>query len=248
MCTLTVLALPGDRVRLAMNRDEQRTRAAALPPVARQIGCRTAVLPIDPTTGGTWLAVNDAGLALALLNVNPQDPKFDRPARSRGTIIPALLESATPAAALSLLEQTIRYTDYAPFRLVLIGSGIGADVRWDGRESMVLNRLVGGVPLLFTSSGLGDHVVEGVRREHFEQLMNCPPDRWEQAQDEFHRNRWPDRPHLSVNMARDDACTVSHAVIELGVRSATFIYHPDAPDGPTSRHIVHLHYATPGAA
>jgi hypothetical protein len=70
VCTLSVVPI-GDRVRLAFNRDEKRTRAPGLPPRAARIGHRTAILPTDPASGGTWLAVNDAGLALAVLNVNP---------------------------------------------------------------------------------------------------------------------------------------------------------------------------------
>ena len=71
MCTLTILPLGGASTRLAFNRDEQRTRPAALPPQVRQFGGRTALMPVDPVSDGTWLAVNDAGLVLALHNVNP---------------------------------------------------------------------------------------------------------------------------------------------------------------------------------
>src|SRR5581483_9862095 len=131
------------------------------------------------------------------------------PGRSRGAIIPALLEAASPAAALTVLERVVRYPDFAPFRLVLVGNGVGADVRWDGRQPMVMNRLIGGAPLLFTSSGLGDHLVEGVRRELFDDLFGGPANGWEAAQDAFHRHRWPGREHLSVNMERASSRTVS---------------------------------------
>jgi hypothetical protein len=247
MCTLTVVPLSGGRVRLAFNRDEQRTRAPGLPPERRRYGVREAVLPTDPVSGGTWLAVNDAGLALAVLNANPKDAGRELARRrSRGELVPSLLECATPAAALGELERTVRYSDFAPFRLVMVGCGIGADVLWDGRQPMVMNRLVGSTPLLFTSSGLGDHVVEGVRRELFDELFAGPADGWEAAQDAFHLRRWPDRPHLSVNMERTDARTVSHAVIELDPAVATFAYHPDAPDRPAERAFVHLPFATAG--
>jgi hypothetical protein len=247
MCTLTVVPLPGGRVRLAFNRDEQRTRPPGRPPARRRFGIREAVLPTDPVSGGTWLAVNDAGLTLAVLNANPPDTVRDvPPRRSRGEIIPALLVCATPAAALGDLERAVCYPDFAPFRLVLVGDGLVADVRWDGRQPMVMNRLAGGAPLLFTSSGLGDHLVEGVRRELFDDLFAGPADGWEAAQDAFHRHRWPDRPHLSVNMERADARTVSHAVVELGPAAAMFAYHPDAPDRPVEPEFVHLPLANAG--
>jgi hypothetical protein len=247
MCTLTVVPLPGGRVRLAFNRDEQRTRPPGRPPTRQRFGLREAVLPTDPVSGGTWLAVNDAGLALALLNANPSDTGVRiAPGRSRGEIIPTLLECTSPAGALGAFERAIHYPDFAPFRLVLAGNGLAADVRWDGRQSMVMNRLLGGTPLLFTSSGLGDHLVEGVRRELFDDLFAGPDGGWEAAQDAFHRHRWPDRPHLSVNMERADTRTVSYAVIELGPAAATLAYHPDAPDRPAEREFVHLPFAAAG--
>jgi hypothetical protein len=249
MCTLTAVPLPGDRLRLAFNRDERPTRPPALPPAVRAFGDRRAVLPIDPQSGGTWLGVNDAGLALAVLNVTPESPP---PAVgglcSRGTIIPALLGRATPADALAELDRTFDYADLAPFRLAVVGRGVVAEVRWDGREPMVTTRLLGGGPLLFTSSGLGDHLVEGVRRELFDDLFAGPSDGWAAAQDEFHRHRWPGREHLSVNMARATARTVSFAVVELAATAATIAYHPAAPHEPGEPTAVRLPYAPGGVS
>jgi hypothetical protein len=248
MCTLTVVPMRWDRLRLAFNRDERPTRPPAAPPAVRRFGDRHAVLPTDSPSGGTWLAVNDAGLTLAVLNVNPRgpgtgvrsqeegrshltpDPCSRTPVRSRGDLIPALVGSDAPAAALAELERAFNYHDFAPFRLVLVGRGIVADVRWDGRAPMVASRLLGGSPVLFTSSGLGDHLVERVRRELFDELFAGPPAGWAAAQDAFHRHRWPGRDHLSVNMTRDAARTVSHAVIELDDAGATMWYTAPAFD------------------
>ncbi|MEO2092003.1 MAG: NRDE family protein [Gemmataceae bacterium] len=256
MCTLTAVPLPGVRLRLAFNRDERPTRPPALPPAVRAFGDRLAVLPIDPVSGGTWLGVNDAGLALAVLNVTlptPSPPALlpqgERGAKtSRGTIIPALLGQATPADALAELDRTFDYADFAPFRLAVVGRGVVAEVRWDGREPMVTTRLLGGAPLLFTSSGLGDHLVEGVRRELFDDLFAGPSDGWAAAQDEFHRHRWPGREHLSVNMARATARTVSYAVVDLAGESSTVTYHPAAPHESGKPTIVRLPIAPTGAS
>lgn len=240
MCTLTVVPLPDHRLRLAFNRDERPTRPPALPPVVRTFGRRRAVLPTDPASGGTWLGVNDAGLALAVLNVNPPQG-WDRPSpRSRGHLIPTLLGHDTPADALAELERAFDYTHFAPFRLVLVGQGVVAKVRWDGREPMVTTRLLGGGPLLFTSSGLGDHLVEGVRRDLFDDLFDVPSDGWELAQDEYHRHRWRGREHLSVNMERPAARTVSFAVVDLEDSAATVTYHPAAPHQPGEPTVVRL--------
>ncbi|AWM40436.1 hypothetical protein GobsT_10630 [Gemmata obscuriglobus] len=235
MCTLTVVPLPSGAVQVAFNRDESRTRPAGLPPRVCQFGTRAAALPTDPVSGGTWLAVNDAGLALAVLNVNPPErvrlPL--RPARSRGAVVPALLESESPSAALAACAR-LDYRAFAPFRLVLVGQGVVADVRWDGREPMVMSRLVGHSPQMFTSSGLGDHLVEGVRRERFAEMFAGGPETWEEAQYAFHRHRWPGREHLSVNMSRADARTVSYAVLGVREADARFTYRAGAPDQPAA--------------
>lgn len=236
MCTLSVVPT-GNRVRLAFNRDEQRTRAPGLPPRAVRVGERTAAFPTDPQSGGTWLAVNDAGLALAVLNVSAAKPQAAT--QSRGLIIPALAGTDSPSAALALAERILDYAAFAPFRLVLVGQGVVADVRWDGRETMVMSRLLGGSPQMFTSSGLGDNLVEGVRRELFDDLFSGPPETWEAAQDAFHRHRWAGREHLSVNMCRAAARTVSYSVIEIG-GDATFAYHPDSPDVAAERATVRI--------
>jgi hypothetical protein len=246
MCTLTVVPTPDRRVRLAFNRDERPTRPPALPPAIRAFGDRRAVLPTDPQSGGTWLGVNDAGLALAVLNLNPPE-RWVRPSpRSRGHLIPALLGLDTPADALAELERAFDHRDLAPFRLILIGHGVAAEVRWDGGESMVTSRLVGGTPLLFTSSGLGDHLVEGGRRELFDDLFGGPSDDWKSAQDEFHRHRWPGREHLGVNMTRPTARTVSHSVIDLTDSAATVVYHPAAPHESAEPTVVRLPLAPVG--
>jgi hypothetical protein len=126
---------------------------------------------------------------------------------------------------------------------VLVGNGVAADVRWDGHEPLAVSRPLGHTPLLFTSSGLGDHLVEGVRCELFDEFFTGPVESWEAAQDAFHRHRWPGREHLSVNMARPDGRTVSHAVIELREANAVFNYHPDAPDRPAEGTTHRLAYA-----
>ncbi len=241
MCTLTVVRLPSSVVRVAFNRDESRTRPTALPPRVQRLASRNAIFPTDPTSGGTWLAVNDAGLVLAVLNVNlpDRDRNAPKPPRSRGELIPSLLECDSPSAALSVCER-LNYREFAPFRLVLIGDGLVADVRWDGREPMAMSRLLGSGPQMFTSSGLGDHLVEGVRRELFDEMFASDPESWEATQDAFHRHRWPGCEHLSVNMTRETARTVSHSVLDIGVTESVFAYHPDFPDQPAELTIVRL--------
>jgi Transport and Golgi organisation 2 len=237
MCTLTLVPLPGRVIRLAFNRDEQRSRPAALPPQRRRFGPHDAILPIDPPLG-TWLAVNDAGLALALLNVNP--PGSDsarRPERSRGEIIPDLL----PCGSLDELLDRARElpaSDFAPFRLLAVSEGVFAEVISKGHGVRLERRAVIAAPQLFTSSGLGDHLVEAPRRRLFTEMFAIGD--WPTQQAAFHRHRWPGREALSVCMSRPEARTVSHVVVDLRETDVVMTYLPDSPDRPTNASMAHI--------
>jgi len=246
MCTVTVVPTR-ETVRLACNRDELRSRPAARPPHIQRFGYRRAVLPVDPASGGTWVAVNDAWLAMTILNVNQEDSgrKLTVLPRSRGTIIPHLLGCDTLASALSHAT-ALKPTLYAPFRLVLTDRKELAEVRSDGRHVWLVSRTALAESLFFTSSGLGDHLVEKPRRQLFLEFFSRPGD-LVARQENFHRHHWPERPHLSVCMRREDARTVSHTVVSLGRDRVTLTYHPDAPDQPAVPVAVSIGLRTGGA-
>ena len=67
MCTVTWI-LDGDSYSLYFNRDELRTRQPALPPQRHQERGVRFLSPTDGDAGGTWIAVNEYGLSLGLLN------------------------------------------------------------------------------------------------------------------------------------------------------------------------------------
>lgn len=233
MCTVTIVTArrsasgesdrdsktDGERVvRMVCNRDELRTRPAALPPVRRLCGDVPAVMPVDPVSNGTWIGANAAGLVITLLNVYRGSPSLstrpvDRELRSRGEIIPALLSHPRFEGALRAAEET-NPRDYPPFRLVIADSHQAVDLLSDGRsiESRVARIDEG--PVFFTSSGLGDELVEPPRRELFERMFRDRNDPF-QVQDEFHGHFWPDKLHLSVAMTRAEARTVSRTTVEM---------------------------------
>ncbi len=227
MCTVTILR-EGDRVRLACNRDEALARPPAVAPRLYRLGPRRALLPLDPLSGGTWVAASDAGLGMALLNVNPATPPTVFPeCRSRGSIIPLLLHTGSLSEAIELACALPPWR-YAPFRLVLVDREEMAEVVADGRRIALARRAALTEPLLFTSSGLGDHLVEGPRRRLFEAHLSAAVDRPSQ-QDAFHRHHWPDRPHLSVCMRRTGAATVSFTSIEILPDRVSLSYRPLPP-------------------
>src|SRR5262245_11178892 len=133
MCTVTVVPLE-DGFRMVFNRDELRERSAAIPPATHRVGDRTAVFPVDPVSGGTWIGVNDRGLVCALLNrtVDASAPR-PVPARSRGVIVPALLACDSFERALTEVAR-IDATSYDLFRILIVQRRNVAIVTSDGRR------------------------------------------------------------------------------------------------------------------
>ena len=227
MCTVTLIR-DDATLRLACNRDELRTRPVARPPVERAFGERRALLPIDPVSGGTWIAVNDAGLALTLLNVNLETPPTNHVHhRSRGGIIPSLLGMTSVDEALDAAAR-LDPALYPPFRLIVLDRHSLGDVYSDGKTRRVDRISHDALPAMFASSGLGDHIVDPPRRELFTRMFTGH-DQTAATQDAFHPHPSPDRTELSVCMARSDAMTVSFTVIELHSDAASMRYQPGLP-------------------
>jgi hypothetical protein len=224
MCTVTIV--PHDAgFRLVCNRDERRDRPAAAAPVlhARQRG--TALYPVDPQGGGTWVGVNDAGLGAALLN-RTLDPAAPRPRfpLSRGGIVPHVLGRDSVREAIDAVR-ALDPTGFPPFRLVVVQWQRLGVLTSDGRRlSLETTNLA--APVMLTSSSLGDARVDPPRRDLFGRLMAVPRGLWLRAQDDFHRHRWPERPDLSVCMVRADAQTVSRTVIDVRPAVICVRYRP----------------------
>ena len=215
MCTLTFASLSG-RLRIAFNRDEQRSRAVALPPRLVQCGERAAIMPIDSATGGTWIGVNSAGLTVCLLNASNSQMLGEMKSaakQSRGVVVPRLLAAENCREAAEFV-QDFDARDLQPFRVIMIERYRWCMAQSDGAELMIHDIRANIQPLMFTSSGLGDDVVEPPRRELFNEAVSSG--QFEpQVQDAFHSHRWPERLHLSVYMSRAEAHTVSRTTIEL---------------------------------
>jgi transport and Golgi organization protein 2 len=229
MCTVTVLPrslLSSDAsddqvlLRVLCNRDELLTRAPALPPTLWTAGPRRALMPIDPQSGGTWIAANDTGLVFVLLNANDR-ASAPIGAVSRGTIIPTLVGCGTVSRALTQ-AQHMRADRFAPFRLLIIDRNEVVDCQPDGdrirhRRSSLRSAI------LRTSSGLGDAVVTGPRRALFQRMVIGARNA-QAAQNAYHRHQWLGREAISVNMRCLEAATVSRTLVEVREGSVRLSY------------------------
>jgi uncharacterized protein with NRDE domain len=237
MCTMSIIPKEGKNLRIVFSRDELRTRPQALPPQLGRFGSGQAILPIDPVSGGTWIAVNESGLVLAVMNVNPPDRRSD-PQRSRGRIIPEMLDAASPERiGQQIRDIPVGY--YAPFRLIVMQDQKIQTLVWDGAKTIRTEPEVIERPMMYTSSGLGDHLVESPRRELFEKLV-IEDELPDEGQLQFHRQYWPGKGHLSVMMSRCDASTVSITVVEVSQTEANMSYYPVAANEPGEAHLARI--------
>lgn len=118
MCTLVILRRPGHAwpLLLATNRDEMKSRRWR--PPARHWPDRAQVAAgLDEEAGGTWLGVNDDGVAAAVLN---RRGSLGRAAgkRSRGELVLEALDHADAAAAAWALAD-LDPDAYRAFNLVV---------------------------------------------------------------------------------------------------------------------------------
>ena len=222
MCTVSIVRMPGV-VRVACNRDESRQRPHAHPPFITMMAGRHVLTPQDPKGGGTWIAANGAGLVFALLNTHDRAPSESAFGPSRGTIIPRVAYSETLDEVLWKLAEIPQAT-FAPCRL-LITDGDRLLTVAICREPHHVEAHPVERTMLFTSSSLGDTLVDGPRRALFDQMMRDADD-LEARQDAYHSHRWRDRPALSVHMSRPNACTVSTTIVEVTAREVRMTYKP----------------------
>ena len=128
MCTVTWLADDGG-YSLLFNRDEKLTRVVAEPPrIQTREGVRFGA-PIDADGGGTWIATNEYGLSVCLLNAYPKAGLRSGTAiESRGKI-PIDLASSRSLEEVGERMNRMDLGYFAPFHLLAL-----EPYRWSGPQ------------------------------------------------------------------------------------------------------------------
>jgi len=223
MCTVSWVPEAGGYT-LCFNRDERRTRAPARSPTIGVAQGTRYIAPEDGESGGTWLAVNEFGLTLGLLNryevpdyVPPREPV------SRGHIIPDIISHATaPEACEALARRAIG--GYQPFSLVALDPGSAVHLLlWDGNQLVSATHRAPG--LVLTSSASAEPEVRAAREAEFGALVPVTPD----TLIALHRSHRPERGARSICMHRTDAETRSFTAVRVSRFGIAMRHVPDAP-------------------
>jgi uncharacterized protein with NRDE domain len=172
VCLLIVLAQmhPDIPLIVGANRDELFDRPAQPMMVLREAGPRV-LGGRDELAGGTWLAVNDAGVVAGLTN-RPTKERRDPTKRSRGELPIALARHKSAAAAVEALGSEVRPSDYNPAWLLVGDRNAVFAIDMTGDELPIIQPLPAGTHILEnrplgTSSPKVDHVrnlLAGVER------------------------------------------------------------------------------------
>ncbi len=239
MCTVSWLRRV-DGYLLLCNRDERRTRKVASGPRLHRGALGSYVAPVDGDAGGTWIAANDSGVALCLLNdyLAPLPPA-GHVTTSRGLLVADLAAERDLESALRRLDGVDLRTLHG-FVLLMLGPGAGetAIARWNTAHLRV-ERGEPARPLL-VSSGWQTARVIAAREELFDVALGDAGDGREVRQRAFHTSHAPLRGPLSPCMHRDDASTVSASRVDVHPREVVFAYQPGAPCEVREDEVVRL--------
>lgn len=213
------------------NRDERRSRKPARGPALDTRDGIRFVAPVDGDFGGSWLAVNEYGVTLAIENgYTDLDDAAHRPDEgftSRGLLLTSLTTCRSSAEALRRIEGLDLHR-YRSFLLTVFEpDGTGLLARWIRGLLSVDRELESLVPII--SSSFETDEVRLSRQELFRRMRD------EAGRDEtelylaFHESHLPRRGAYSPCMHRTDARTVSFSHVQVDEREARFGYVPHPP-------------------
>ena len=225
MCTAT-WSRTGDGLDLLFNRDERTTRRPARGPSVRELDGVRCIMPADGDFGGTWISVNQRGVALCLLNRYQDAAEAASGEVSRGLLMLGLAPSRSLDEVVARLERE-RLARFAPFTVAALEPSRAALLaEWTGKRLTLSYDADDRVPLV--SSGVDQ---DGVARERARLLAEMRRGTRDGVDllEQFHRSHEPERGALSPCMHRDDASTVSFSRVQVRTDYVEFVYRAAPP-------------------
>jgi len=210
---------------LFFNRDESVSRSRAQKPSVQYIEDVRYISPTDVDAGGTWIAVNQFGVSVCLLN----HYQYEQIATykkwvSRGEIVRSFANTNNLVSA-ELKFKDLSLDDYRAFRMFIIDRfGNNFLCIWDGHSS----RIEMSVSTPKSSSSVDAKHVKTARKKLFRDVGL--QDSYNTSKFlEFHAGHTPNKSQESVCMHRTDANTVSLSHIVVDGDTINFSYADGAP-------------------
>ena len=226
MCTVSFLARRRGYA-LAMNRDEKLTRAIGLPPSRKSLNGITVVSPSEPG-GGTWIALNDSGVAFTIINWYSIRAQVKSNPVSRGQVVNAVSTAFTPDFAAATLAQ-LPLRQINPFRLIGIFPAMCEiiECRWDLKK---LSRKDHPWRVRqWISSGFDERAAQRIRHETFRHALKQKSAGTLDWLRRLHRSHAPESGPFATCMHRADAATVSYSEVVVASHLATMRHTIFAP-------------------
>jgi uncharacterized protein with NRDE domain len=257
MCTVSWIHTSSG-YQLLCNRDERHARKAALAPVIHKAPGGRFIAPTDGDHGGSWIAVNESGIAFSLVNryrcFHCSGEKKPKPP-SRGLLVTWLADCRSLEEAQGRFDR-LDLAAYPPFTIVGLARGRPSLLlHWTGRDSLIEWNGESAMPL--TSSSFDDRGVEVYRKRLFQSLVAGRESADVKHLMDFHASHSPAPSAYSPCMHRDNAETVSFSKVTVRDDVIEFLYYPVSPcvrkDSDTNRpawkflqmRIIHPNYDRP---
>jgi hypothetical protein len=210
-----------------MNRDEKLTRPTGLPPKQKTVNDRAVICPSEPG-GGTWIAVNDHGATLALINWYSIAVRVVGKAVSRGKVINSISAAISADVADAALHG-LPLNRINPFRLIGIYPATSEIVEWRWNMKQLVRKNHRWKTQQWISSGFDEPTAQRVRGKTFQRAARQQSTGSLDWLSRLHRSHSPKAGPFSTCMHRADAATVSYTEVAVSSRRATMRYHAGTP-------------------
>jgi len=226
---------------LFFNRDERLSRRRAELPTRQSGDNVDYISPTDSDAGGTWIAVNQYGVTVCLLN-HYQFEQIETYKNwiSRGEMVRSFSGTMSMQAAERCFN-ALDLNDYRAFRMFMIDhEGNNRLFVWDGHSA----RIERNVSTPKSSSSVDSKNVKRKRKQLFAD-MNLVESKETQDYINYHASHSPSRSKDSVCMHRDDAKTVSLSHVSVSSDGISFAYADGSPCEVPLGQPLFLEFVTP---
>jgi len=226
MCTVSWVEDP-EGLHVFCNRDEMRNREDAAPPTVAERDGVHYLAPQDGRAGGSWIAANQHGMAICLLNHYNPEAVGPGPFPSRGELVLSLMRCTGVDEVRAMVTEKL-VAEYRPCILLAFQRGAPVERFTWNRETLTHDVIDRMEP--HTSSSFLTQAVIDSRISFWRNLVKQNHGVVDlELLDTFHASHHPSKGAYSVCMHRPDAHTVSYTRLLIGGESVAMNYQVKAP-------------------